>query len=339
VAGGTHRKSGGGYRRDALDEAAFARRIEDAKARTSLADIITPYTPLKRRGRELVGLCCFHDERTPSMEVNEGKGFYHCFGCGAHGDAIGFLRAKAGLSFMDALRSLEGGTYPEVTPEQRAKLRKEEAVATAARIAEARSVWESGVPAAGTLAEIYCRSRGITMDLPGSVRFAMTPRFKDPETGEVGRDYPAMVCALVGLDGQVIGVQRIFLAPDGKGKARMSKPKLSLGIIVGSSFRAGAAETGLEEIVICEGPEDGLSLAQGLPGRNVWVACGTALMPRVELPASVVQVTLAGDNNTAGRKAVDESRAAYLDQGFRVAEIYPSDGFRDWNDELQGVRS
>jgi DNA primase len=199
------------------------------------------------------------------------------------------------------------------------------------------------VPAINTPAEVYARNRGITMDLPPTIRFVMTPRWRNPETGEVGRDHPAMVCALQNADRAVVGVQCVFLADGGRRKyertyedGTKAKAKLTWGLIVGSALRLGPVS---DHVTLCEGPEDGLSLAQELPGRTVWVACGTALMPRVNFPAGIDRITLAGDNGGPGREAVEASTVAYLDQGFAVAEAFPNPAFKDWNDQLRGIHA
>lgn len=73
-----------------------------------LAEIVGRHVRLQRRGREYSGLCPFHKEKTPSFTVNEEKGFYHCFGCGAHGDAIAFEMQIGGLAFPEAVERLAG---------------------------------------------------------------------------------------------------------------------------------------------------------------------------------------------------------------------------------------
>lgn len=78
-------------------------------ARTDLAELVGRYVPLRRAGAEWVGRCPFHDEKTPSFTVNPAKGFVHCFGCGAHHDAIGFLMAYLGIDFRAAADLLGGG--------------------------------------------------------------------------------------------------------------------------------------------------------------------------------------------------------------------------------------
>ncbi len=326
-----------------MRDASFRRAVEEARKRHNITDIVGRRTTLKRRGaREMVGLCPFHGEKTPSFEVNDAKGTYHCHGCGAGGDAIRFLMQMDGLSFREAVQSLTGGTFPIVSDEERAKRKADDAVETQRRLDLACSIWARSVPAAGTPAEVYARSRGIVAELPPTVRFVMTPRWIDPETGEPGRDYPAMVCALQDADGEIVGVQCVVLANGGRSKYKRTredgteaKAKLTFGLIVGSALRLGPPGP---TVMLCEGPEDGLTLMQTYPALSIWVACGTALMSRIAFPGSIQGVILAGDNGAAGHKAVDEATAAYLGQGLAVDEIFPGQHYKDWNDQLRGIR-
>lgn len=80
--------------------------IERVRESTDIVDVVGRYVDLKRQGRELLGLCPFHGERTPSFTVSRRKGFYHCFGCGEHGSAIDFLMTFSGMGFLDAVRTL-----------------------------------------------------------------------------------------------------------------------------------------------------------------------------------------------------------------------------------------
>jgi DNA primase len=330
-----------------MSEEAFRRAVEEAKTRHNLSDIIAPYTALKRRGaRELVGLCPFHPEKSPSFEVNDTKGSFYCHDCREAGDALSFLQKKVGLSFREAFEALSGDAFPTVSEDERARRKVDDAASIAQRVAEAREVWESGEPAAGTLAEVYCRARGITKALPPSVRFARTWKWRDHETGEQGPDLPAMLCALQDLRGEVVGIQRVFLQYDGRDRLRKGKAKLSLGVLVGSAFRASAPppvdvgrewDGGLGSIIVTEGPEDALSLAQELPAKQVWGACGTAMMSRLHLPRATREVVLAGDNNAAGRTAVEEAAAVFALAGREVRTMYPDPAFKDWNDQLRGI--
>jgi len=83
-------------------------RIEKIKRETALESVIGNYLELKPSGSALVGLCPFHDDHYPSFAVYSGKGNFHCFGCGAHGDVLNFLQRVEHLSFRQALGVLEG---------------------------------------------------------------------------------------------------------------------------------------------------------------------------------------------------------------------------------------
>ena len=80
--------------------------LDELRSRISIADVVGTKVKLTKRGREYLGLCPFHNEKTPSFTVNESKGFYHCFGCGAHGDIVKFEMDANGLPFIDAVKKL-----------------------------------------------------------------------------------------------------------------------------------------------------------------------------------------------------------------------------------------
>ncbi len=102
--------------------------IQDLLNRVDIVELVGRYVPLKKGGANFMGLCPFHTEKSPSFTVSPTKQFYHCFGCGAHGTAIGFLIEYSGLGFVDAVKDLAQGagmTVPEsddrVPPAQRAE--------------------------------------------------------------------------------------------------------------------------------------------------------------------------------------------------------------------------
>lgn len=98
--------------------------IQDLLARVDIVDVIEPYLPLKKGGANYFACCPFHGEKSPSFSVSPSKQFYHCFGCGAHGSAIGFLMEYSGLPFVEAVKELasraglqvpqEGSTSPRI---------------------------------------------------------------------------------------------------------------------------------------------------------------------------------------------------------------------------------
>lgn len=100
--------------------------LDELRARTLLSTVIGPSVKLIRAGREWKACCPFHNEKTPSFTINDEKGFYHCFGCGAHGDAIRFLTDQRGLPFMDAVKELAAKAGMDVpAPDPKARERAE----------------------------------------------------------------------------------------------------------------------------------------------------------------------------------------------------------------------
>ena len=108
-------------------ETDFQKFLDELRSRVSVVDVVGAKVKLVRKGKEYMGLCPFHNEKTPSFTVNEAKGFYHCFGCGAHGDIIKFEMEANGLPFMDAVTKLAnkaGLRVPQVHKESPEEVQK-----------------------------------------------------------------------------------------------------------------------------------------------------------------------------------------------------------------------
>ena len=100
------------------------RFLDDLRLKVSLASVVGKKVKLTKRGNEYIGLCPFHKEKTPSFTLSEEKGFYHCFGCGAHGDVVSFLINNEHLSFMEAVETLAhmaGMEVPKSSPQEEQK--------------------------------------------------------------------------------------------------------------------------------------------------------------------------------------------------------------------------
>ena len=104
---------------------------QDLLNRVDVVDVVSRFVQLKKAGANLQGLCPFHTEKSPSFTVSPAKQFYHCFGCGAHGNAIGFLMAYSSLGYVDAIKDLASGVGMQVpewqpsTPEAAARKERE----------------------------------------------------------------------------------------------------------------------------------------------------------------------------------------------------------------------
>src|SRR4029079_16267393 len=116
--------------------------LDELRARLNLSDIVGRKVSLKRRsGAEYSGLCPFHNEKTPSFTVNDKKGFYHCLGCGEHGDAVSFVMKTEGLSFPESVEKLAreaGMEVPRATPQER---ERSERAATLQDVVEQSPRW------------------------------------------------------------------------------------------------------------------------------------------------------------------------------------------------------
>ena len=152
--------------------------IEDLRQRVPLSDIIGRRVKLIRRGRRFSGLCPFHQEKTPSFSVVDDDGFYHCFGCGAHGDAISFLREMDGLDFMEAverLTDMAGLAMPKSTHIDPAVTRQRKVafdiLEKTTKFFEARLRTEEGRDAAH-----YVKQRGLDSATVKNFRLGYAPR-------------------------------------------------------------------------------------------------------------------------------------------------------------------
>jgi DNA primase len=138
--------------------------LDELRSRTSLSALVGKSVKLTKAGREYKACCPFHKEKTPSFTLSDEKGFYHCFGCGAHGDAIRWLTDNRGLPFMDAVKELADAAGMEVpAADPRAQEKAERAVGLY-EIMDAAQRWfeEQLGGIEGAEARAYLEERGIT---------------------------------------------------------------------------------------------------------------------------------------------------------------------------------
>lgn len=151
--------------------------LDELRARTTLSAIIAPSVKLTKAGREFKACCPFHQEKTPSFTINDEKGFYHCFGCGAHGDAIRFLTDARGLPFMDAVKELAGKAGMEVpAPDPRAAEKQERSAGLYDVMASAQAWFvEQLAGINGAEARAYLDQRGISAATRAKFGFGFAP--------------------------------------------------------------------------------------------------------------------------------------------------------------------
>jgi hypothetical protein len=169
--------------------------VEALKASADIAAVVGRYVKLKRTGKELEGLCPFHQERTPSFTVVPAKGIVHCFGCGAHHDVIGFLQRITGCSFAEACEQLGGESFRDA---------RVEPASAAPEIPE--GVWVPLTPVPADAPELLPEGSEWTVPV------------YNPKTGKIARRKPSRVFAYRNQAGELLGyVIRLDLkGEDGK---------------------------------------------------------------------------------------------------------------------------
>ncbi|MEJ7935656.1 DNA primase [Sphingobium sp. AN558] len=151
--------------------------LDELRARTSLSTLIGRTVKVQKAGREYKACCPFHNEKTPSFTINDEKGFYHCFGCGAHGDAIRWMTDQRGLPFMEAVKELAQAASMEVpAPDLRAAKRAEQAKGLHDVMASAQFFFEQQLGGIdGAEARAYLQKRGITNAACRAFGFGYSP--------------------------------------------------------------------------------------------------------------------------------------------------------------------
>lgn len=263
------------------------------KAAVSLPDVVSRTEKLEKKGDEYKGLCPFHSERTPSFAVKAE--FYHCFGCGAHGDAIDFVQHRHGMDFRQAVEALAdeyGIERPRrpvfAKPVKLATAKLAQPRATPAdQLKKIRAVYEQALPWQGTPVETYLRRRIPAFDeinpaFLTSLRFASLTYYHKSQSAEryeaLRRNVPVMIAALCDRHGDIQGCHLTYLEPTGATKLKLEDPdapgkmlpaKKMRGVAWGSAIRLG---TGGRTYGIAEGIENGLTFMSAFPDIPVWVA-------------------------------------------------------------------
>lgn len=179
--------------------------IEELLGRTDIVGLIERHVPLKRHGREFQACCPFHNEKTPSFTVSPQKQFYHCFGCGAHGSAIGFLMNYEGLEFIDAVEELARHAGLSVPREASAKPRPEESLYATL---EAASRYYQEQLRAHPAATAYLEKRGLSGEITQEFGIGYAPGGWD-----------GLVTHLGGSKEKMALLQRAGMLSEGKGGA------------------------------------------------------------------------------------------------------------------------
>ncbi|MCL2829732.1 MAG: DNA primase [Betaproteobacteria bacterium] len=311
--------------------------LQELLSRTDLVGLIDAHVPLKKAGVEYAACCPFHNEKTPSFTVSPTKQFYHCFGCGAHGTAIGFLMEYTGLDFREAVRDLAsraGMQVPETLPdrnEPRAAPRN--LVQTMGKAAD----WYYGQLRNAQEATEYLKRRGVSGETAKLFRIgyappdwqnlaAVFPDYQAPELlaaglvteNENGRRYDRfrdrVIFPILNAKGETVAFGGRLLESAGREKPEgdqgpkyLNSPETPLFSKGQELFGLPQARAGLRETdtaIVVEGYMDVVMLAQhGV--RNAVATLGTATTSThvKKLFRQVSRVVFCFDGDAAGKRA------------------------------------
>jgi DNA primase len=151
---------------------------QDLLNRVDIVDVVSRYVQLKKGGANYLGLCPFHGEKTPSFTVSPAKQFYHCFGCGVHGNAIGFVMAYAALGYIDAIKELAasvGMQVPELKPRTKEEAARQERETDLYAVMEKAMEFYRAELKKSPKAIEYLKGRGLTGEIAARFRVGYAP--------------------------------------------------------------------------------------------------------------------------------------------------------------------
>ena len=343
--------------------------IQDLLNRLDIVDVIERYVPLKKAGANFAACCPFHSEKSPSFTVSQTKQFYHCFGCGAHGTAIGFVMEHAGMGFVDAVEELAKSIGVEVPRESLAPGQVQVKVAPDLYdVMQAATRYYREQLKQSQRAIDYLKRRGLSGEIAARFGIGYAPEawqnlngitssYQDSslvETGmviegEAGKRYDRfrdrIMFPIINGRGQVIGFGGRIL--DSGEPKYLNSPETVLfekGHELYGLFQAQKAIRVSQLVVVVEGYMDVVALAQH--GVEYAVATlGTATTPFhvQKLLRLAEQVVFCFDGDAAGQKAAWralENSLPHLVDGKRIGFLFlpkehdPDSYIREYGTEL-----
>jgi len=305
--------------------------IDELLNRVDIVDIIESRVPLKKAGREFQACCPFHNEKTPSFTVSPGKQFYHCFGCGAHGSAVGFLMDYENLSFPEAIEELARSAGMEVPHEAGGSAVDDHRHDHYSLLEKVEQFYRGQLrqhPQAGRAVE-YLKARGLSGEIAQTFGLGYAPPGWDNLLKHLADEHSRQLALELGLlvkkdDGSRYDRFRdriMFPIRDRRGRCigfggrvlgdekpkYMNSPESPVfhkGQELYGLFEARKATQKLERLLVVEGYMDVVALAQyGLT--NAVATLGTATTPEhlERLYRAVSEVVFCFDGDNAGRRA------------------------------------
>ena len=304
--------------------------IQDLLDRVDIVDLVDSYVPLKKAGDNYSACCPIHNEKTPSFTVSPSKQFYHCFGCGAHGTAIGFVMEYQGLGFVDAIKDLAGRAGMVVPESEGGQARQENGGQLRALVeimARAAQYYKEQLKRSPKAIE-YCKKRGLTGEIAARYGMGYAPDgwqnlqavFPDYNAdtlkaaglvieNEAGRRYDRfrdrLMIPIINQKGEIIAFGgRVIDQGEPKYLNSPETPLFEKGRELFGLPQARQALRETNTAIVTEGYMDVIALAQNGVG-NALATLGTATTPThvQKLLRQVDRIVFCFDGDNAGRKA------------------------------------
>ena len=301
--------------------------IQDLLNRLDIVDVIERYVPLKKAGANYVACCPFHNEKSPSFTVSQSKQFYHCFGCGAHGTAIGFAMEHAGLSFVDAVEELARSIGVTVPQDASTQVQHKVAPDLYEVMQTATRYYREQLKQSPRAIE-YLKRRGLSGEVAAKFGIgyapdgwqnleAVFPNYQDATLSETGlviandegkrydRFRDRIMFPIINVRGQVIGFGgRVLDKGEPKYLNSPETPLFEKGRELYGLFQAQKAIRAEKMALVVEGYMDVVALAQ-LGVEYAVATLGTATTPFhiQKLLRLTEQVVFCFDGDSAGRRA------------------------------------
>ena len=302
--------------------------IQELLHRVDVVDLIDGYVPLKKAGANYAACCPFHNEKTPSFTVSHSKQFYHCFGCGAHGTAIGFLMEYSGLGFVEAIKELAGRVGLQVPDDEGRRAHDAPRISGLTEIMARAAKYYYEQLKRSEKAIAYLKARGVSGEIAQKFGIGYAPdgwqnlaaAFEDYSLGELqqaglvirneqGRLYDRfrdrVMFPIVNQKGEVIAFGgRVLGAGEPKYLNSPETPLFEKGREVFGLPQARVALREKNTAIVVEGYMDVVALAQHGVG-NALATLGTATTAThvQKLLRQVDRIVYCFDGDNAGRKA------------------------------------
>ncbi|MEM1096288.1 MAG: DNA primase [Bacteroidota bacterium] len=329
-------------------------KIEEVRSASDIVGVVGDYVRLKRRGSNFIGLCPFHNEKTPSFNVNPSLGIFKCFGCGAGGDVFSFVQRTESLGFVETVRLLaerSGIELPDEDNQDREAYNETESIYHALRMAARFFYTNLTRNEAGAAALAYVKGRGITPESVKAFGMGYAPDSWDglmkaaeakqisaevlekagliiprsDGSGHYDRYRGRVIFPIFSHVGKVLGFGGRIMQPDSNQPKYINSPETKVyhkSRVLYGLYQGKQSIRREEEVILVEGYTDVIALHQA-GVQNVVASSGTALTPeQVKMVGRYAKkIVMLYDADAAGAKAAIRGIDIVLEQGLTAYAV------------------